>query len=357
MSASEGSRADIRSERGAMAVTIGVLFGVLLAMGAFVFDWGMLLHERRQLQNGADAAVLAVAEDCAYEECVDPGYDPSSVAQALIDPNAEDGASALGDLAIDFAARTVTAVGTTLDGDGGRLVPFAFGRLITDDEGTEVEARAVAEWGALDTGPAVPLAISKCEWDRVVGDPAHLPSAQTSLTFHMGNNSEPCNGPAGSDLPGGFGWLQSSGCVAEYRIDGDGVWVGSDPGNDVPRSCSPGDFPLGTPLLVPIFDTKTGQGQGGQFHLVGFAAFTFHGYKLHSGDPAWQQGVQACDLDSKGNGAGGGQGNGPGGGQDDGNQGGGDVCITGIFTTLVELDAVVGDGTSDFGVRAVQLVE
>ena len=44
---------------------------VLLGVGALVIDVGALYAERRQLQNGADAAALAVAADCAEGDCLD----------------------------------------------------------------------------------------------------------------------------------------------------------------------------------------------------------------------------------------------------------------------------------------------
>ena len=42
---------------------------VLIGVGALVIDSGALYAERRQLQNGADAAALAVAQDCADGHC------------------------------------------------------------------------------------------------------------------------------------------------------------------------------------------------------------------------------------------------------------------------------------------------
>src|SRR5689334_7899745 len=60
-----------RDERGATAVLIAVLIGggVLLGMGALVVDIGQLYQNRAELQNGADAAALAVAKSCALGVC------------------------------------------------------------------------------------------------------------------------------------------------------------------------------------------------------------------------------------------------------------------------------------------------
>src|SRR5947208_3628329 len=54
-------------DRGAVAGLVAVLLstGVLLGMAALSVDVGQLYAERRQVQNGADAAALAVAVSCA----------------------------------------------------------------------------------------------------------------------------------------------------------------------------------------------------------------------------------------------------------------------------------------------------
>ena len=51
-------------ESGAVASIIAIFFGtgVLLGLGALVVDTGSLLYERRQLQTGADATALGVAQ-------------------------------------------------------------------------------------------------------------------------------------------------------------------------------------------------------------------------------------------------------------------------------------------------------
>ena len=46
---------------------------VLLGFATIVVDVGWLYAERRQLQNGADAAALAVAIDCAKDACAGSG--------------------------------------------------------------------------------------------------------------------------------------------------------------------------------------------------------------------------------------------------------------------------------------------
>ncbi len=78
-------RVRLRSdERGVVAVIVALLlgYGVLLGMGALVIDVGQIYQERGELQNGADAAALAVAKSCALGSCT------PSVASQLADGNA-----------------------------------------------------------------------------------------------------------------------------------------------------------------------------------------------------------------------------------------------------------------------------
>ena len=52
-------------ERGAVAVMTAVALVVLLLFAALAIDVGLMYEERAQLQSSADAAALAVAQDCA----------------------------------------------------------------------------------------------------------------------------------------------------------------------------------------------------------------------------------------------------------------------------------------------------
>ena len=83
------------SERGASATIVAVLFGggVLLGASALSMDVGSIMWERRQLQNGADAATMALAQACGRDAaaCV-PGT--LAAQAALTDANATDHAIA-----------------------------------------------------------------------------------------------------------------------------------------------------------------------------------------------------------------------------------------------------------------------
>ena len=53
-------------ERGVSLIFVAILLPVLFGFAVFAVDAAALYEERRELQNGADAAVLAIAEDCAF---------------------------------------------------------------------------------------------------------------------------------------------------------------------------------------------------------------------------------------------------------------------------------------------------
>jgi len=63
----------LRNDDGSIAIIVAIVMVVLLGMATLVVDVGRLYVERRQLQNGADAAALAVAVDCAHGSCAGSG--------------------------------------------------------------------------------------------------------------------------------------------------------------------------------------------------------------------------------------------------------------------------------------------
>lgn len=331
-------------ERASAAIIVAILMTVLMGMGAIVIDVGALYQERRELQNGADAGALAVAEDCAKGDC----GSPSATADPLVDSNADDGESTLDGVSVDLAAQTAKVDVSTSTADGGAQVSFSFAPIL-GFTGETVHASAMARWSAIDSGPALPLAISACEFDRMVGDPDSLPSGEVIITFHDGNTAEPCSGPAGQNIPGGFGWLDESDCLADPHVDPAGIWMSSNTGVSVPGGCSAADFPVGTPILFPIFDDASGTGNNGQFHVVGYSAMELSAFSLAPGGKTWTVGLTEC----------------PGatgapavpGTKDPATPGKDATCIVGRFVEFFEADATTGGpSTPDFGVRTVELI-
>jgi len=86
-----------RREQGAVAIMVTILLGsgVLLGVAALVVDVGNLYAERGQLQSGADASAMAVAEACVAGSCDGTSQDVRQqtmpVAQKYANANAKDG--------------------------------------------------------------------------------------------------------------------------------------------------------------------------------------------------------------------------------------------------------------------------
>jgi Flp pilus assembly protein TadG len=59
----------LKDERGAIGVVVALLMIPLMGFAAIAIDVSAMYAERPQLQNGADAAALAIAQDCAVDSC------------------------------------------------------------------------------------------------------------------------------------------------------------------------------------------------------------------------------------------------------------------------------------------------
>lgn len=322
----------LAEEHGAIAPIVALLMStVLLGMGALAVDFGMLRAERRELQNGADAAALAVAMDYAS------GNPTTAAAQPYADANALDGA-ANATISPDPTNNEIVAVTSTRDPHGGTLVQPLLSRVL-GNEGITVQAQATAAWGVPDMASGtLPLAVSLCEWEAVSGgSPESLPPATpqpegpgTTLIFH--NSTSPhdqCSVQPGFDadadgsLPAGWGWLEQSGCELEiHSYDEDNhFWVNKDPGNNPHAECLA--QALGKPVPIPVFVDFLRTNPRDRYLLYSPAAFILTGWRF-PGDS-----VNApCSAP--------------------------DTCVSGHFVRLSTLEGEIGTGP-DLGVRVIQL--
>ena len=238
-----------RDDAGATIVIVSLMMTVVLGMGALVIDVGQLYAERRELQNGADAAALAVAQDCAGGDC----RDEATTAGTYADDNAHDGQAAVDEVCGSGPGLTTCATPTedvpasdwvkvtTITPDDDK-VDFTFAPILGHDAGT-VDATAVAAWGAAGRATTLPLTFSECEYIELGGDVGAgiFPTGLNYIYFHDTTDAGTCPaGPSGADLPGGFGWLDSSdACGVDVTAEG---WVDDKPGNAVPNDCEPSDW-------------------------------------------------------------------------------------------------------------------
>jgi hypothetical protein len=295
-----------RDSDGSAAIIVALVFTTLFGVGAVVVDVGALLHEKRELQNGADAAALAIAEACGAGEC----DDPAAIASEYASANAVDNISGIEDLcgvgleslspcavppAVPTGASYVQVTTDTVEPDGSTLVPYRFAHVF-GLTGAAVHARAVAAWG----GPAgltseLPITISTCEFDSATEDGAALqepppydaanpvPAAhETVIYLHDTTATSTCPaGPSGADLPGGFGWLDTSGGCAAVSENGD--WFDDKTGVPPPSDCTVAEMAsmVGEVVKLPIFTQTNGlNGTNGEYLVGGYAAFYLTGYSI-----------------------------------------------------------------------------
>ncbi len=271
-------------ERGAISVIVAILLVTLLGFVAIAVDVGVIYSERAQLQNGADASAIALAQKCAKD-----GTDPlcsttSSLATSLANQNALDGMSKVHTIELDKITRKVSVTTAAKETGGADNSVSLFFADVLGIPTKEVGARASAEWGSPKAGrTAFPLAFSVCQ----VKD--HVDGSLQLLQDH-GNNANPdCNyGPSGAAVAGGFGWLAPDPGKCGGTIDLATSEGGSDTGNNAPGHCSAeltkwaSEITAGRKItvLLPVFNKVSGTGSGAIYNLISFAAFDVTGWKF-----------------------------------------------------------------------------
>ncbi len=271
-----------------MAVAMVALMGLV----GLAIDAGAIFAERRELSRGADAAVLAIAEDCATGAKPCDIATATATAEAYADANADDGAAAIDLLVLDLDEQSIFVRTKTFDpADDTDQFKLFFMRVLGIDS-TTVTAEATAIWNSPLGAVASPLIVSDCEWLKIVASnpppdgPFFVP---LTLFFHDGNTTEDCNAVAGQDanedgrLAGGFGWLATDGdCTAEvYEFD----WLAVSTGNKPPTGCSADELYdlviVNGPLLIPFFMDVNDVGINGEYRISAVGAF--HASAYHFG--------------------------------------------------------------------------
>ena len=295
--------ADARADESGIAlVFVALTLVVLIGMTAFAIDISALYQERRELQNGADAGAIAIAEDCALGAQPCTHTVAMTTAAAFADANAGDVRAAVDTVVLDTVAQTIDVAVSTETAAGGTIFRPFFAQVV-GFSGATVHANAAAAWGYPSGLETIPLIISECEWERETnygvdlheGDPPYT-GTPTLLLFHTGGGNgngngagvhDDCAAQAGQDtdgdgrMPGGFGWLDSpSDCIS---IVDENDWVDTDPGASPPHTCDAGEWEsdiLNHIVFIPWFDDLDGNGNNGEFHIAGFGAFYVTGYNF-----------------------------------------------------------------------------
>jgi len=326
------------SERGAAAVVVAIMMLVLIGAGALAVDVGQIYVERAQLQNAADAGALAVAQACYETDCTQS--EAQAIAGQLANANSNDGQSNV--FEVDLSVANQVTVRTTTQNGSSSFLTSLFASALNAPQAS-VGAFAVASAEPPSGGKGFPLAIS----DNCFNLSEASPTGEVQkISYKPGGT---CTGPSGTQIPGGWGWLdQSSPCEATTETGTN--QIGSDPGNNPPSGCAvildgwKSTILAGGDVKVafPIFDDATNQGQNGQFHIIGYATFKIWGWKFGNNhqyefrNTATDPGMNTSLACSAGN----------------------DRCIIGQFVKFESIEAFVGSGGgADLGTVNIKLVD
>lgn len=264
-------------ERGATSIFVALSLVAMLGFTALAIDVGAMYHERAELQSGADAAALAVAQDCGKGiNCTGPAALPT--AQEYAKSNAKDGAVDVAEPV--FTGNTVRVNVSTQEQDGTGALALSFAPVLGIDEAT-VGATSAASWFTPNKGPAIlPIVISPCDF--------HIGAGPQVLQLHSitgsNKNTDECgmkSTSSGLNIPGGFGFIDtptSGECTVTVQVD---QVAYSDPGNNLPSACeSVLQEHVGDTVLLPLYKDLGASGNKGWYQIDGWVAFKLLGWRF-----------------------------------------------------------------------------
>lgn len=320
----------MRDEHGAVAVMVALLMVPLIGLAAISIDVAAMWAERAELQNGADAGALAVAQDCALGSC----GAAARTAQDLASANDRTGA----------VGASVAAGADQVSVTTSSTSQHFFAPVLGIDSNT-LSAQATARWDAVTGGTAeLPLALSWCDFQAATG--GGTPTGSTSATITWPGDPEPtslsatdvvplvepaatCAGPRGGTVSAGYRWLSGArGCEAKSSISRGFSSTGD---SSAPGGCGAADLAelQGRTVVLPVFGSSDGADLAGGYDVYGYAAFTITGYDF-GGQYAWGS---PCAGD--------------------------DRCVQGSFTRLADLSGHFdpGSGAPQLGAAVVSLAQ
>lgn len=278
-------------ERGVIAPLAALLMVVLLGFTAFAIDAATMYSEHSQLQNGADASALAVAQQCAKTPTPAACTAPAPLAAGLANGNALDGATNVQSLTVSMGTGTVDVTTQARDKAGNNHFSLVFARVL-GIETADIRATAQAKFGGYSAANVLPLSFSKCESDPGFTKdlqffPSHGDALASDTKYECITTSS-----SGLEVPGGFGWLDHAAGTCNVKVDITNPWVGTNTGQDFDGDCGPtltkwgnilADPTKTVEILVPIFDNRRGTGTNAEFHIEAFAQISLRGWNLSGG--------------------------------------------------------------------------
>ncbi len=338
-------------DRGIILVWFAAFAVVLLGSGALAIDMGALWSERRQLQNGADAAAHAVAVDCAKTACTQS----QSLALSYARLNAADNETAVTlcgrgagltpctpvPNGVSTAIGYVQALTSTWNpGSGGssNQVKYVFAPILDALQvGQTVRASSTVIWGALNTQTVLPMVISKCAFNPawIAADGSlSVPNTQIEIKFDFDSDDDD-DDDCDDDWPFGFDFLRDStnNCGSiPIQIAAGGAILDAGSEGILPR-CRPvirALYDANQVFVLPIAISRTRPGSRSTYTADGFASFNLCGYALGGGFIA-----NSCSTICTGSPS--------------------DFRICGTFKTQTFNSGALGIGT-DYGTRILRMI-
>jgi len=266
--------ARLRDERGAIAVMVALLMPLLFGAAAIGIDVAAIWSARQQVQTGADAAVLAVATDCARGDC---GNIKKTAEDAFW---ANDEAAKLSNLgpgegwiSANTGARRVSA---TQKKDW--LVNHFFAAAVGYDTGA-LSVQSYARWAPTAKARVeIPLAISYCAYRQLAGTLGSKTPVQLAETDPAVGGG--CTNPAGQPLRGGISLFAADGgscATSTVRTGTYRMTLGT-----LAAGCTNAYLAtlIGRDISIPVWAEEP----GADFRLYGYAAFRVTGFSLATGD-------------------------------------------------------------------------
>jgi hypothetical protein len=272
--------ARLREERGAIAVMLALLMPILFGLAAIAIDVAGVWSARQQVENGADAAVLAVAMDCAASNC----GDIKSTAEDAFWANNR--AAKLTDLGPGEGWVSVNGRKISVTQKKPWIVNHFFAGALGQGKG-ELSVSSFARWTPASRGRAeAPVAVSYCFYKEAtsangpgygngkgsVG--AHATATiPLSTTFGPGNCPTPSSGgptPKGSALT-----VPTSDCTTRSVL-GAAVQASTKTYGSLASACNTARLSalVGGNIVVPVWDSVTGAGTANPtVRVYGYAAF------------------------------------------------------------------------------------
>ncbi len=336
-------------DRGAVLVWVALMIVVLLGVGALVIDVGALYAERRQLQNGADAAALGRRHGLRRGRLPErdghcrrrtptrtPTTAPPSRRGVRLRARPADRARRRRPAppARPAGCRSTTSTHNPANADDHAGQLPASRRSSTRQRRRHRARLGGRRLGRRSAGRRPSRSPSRCASSRrsAARSTARRSRPATGYIYFHGEASDrpadcPSN-PSGQNLPGGFGWLDST-QDCEAAVDRRRTGSAATPGTACRVTAIPQTGREQTKVAHPALRRRSADsGSNGEYHIVGFAGFKMLGYKFGMRAMTWNCPATAqCPATCTGNSG---------------------RCLYGEFTHVTTTDGEIGGGT-DFG--------